>query len=108
MTRDILPIIVKQCEKIGPIIYFDDVFLGQIVKISNISLVSFPYYKVQYYPKAYSGSEYAKIWAIHRYTPADNLALWQMANLSLVCCKQGILTSLSFRSLSDPSRHLHV
>ena len=81
MTRDILPIIVKQCEKIGPIIYFDDVFLGQIVKISNISLVSFPYYKVQYYPKAYSGNEYSKIWAIHRYTPADNLALWQMANL---------------------------
>ena len=81
MTRDILPIIVKRCEDIGPIIYFDDVFLGQIVAISNISLVSLPYYKVQYYPKAYSGQVYSKIWAIHRYTPADNLALWQMANL---------------------------
>ncbi|KNB46657.1 beta-galactosyltransferase 1 [Blastocystis sp. subtype 4] len=81
MTRDILPVIVKQCENIGPIIYFDDVFLGQIVAISNISLVSFPYYKVQYYPLAYSGDKYSKIWAVHRYTPADNLALWQMANL---------------------------
>ena len=81
MSRDVLPIIVKRCVDIGPIIYFDDVFLGQIAKIANISLVPFPWYKVEYYPKAYSGSVYSKLWAVHRYTPVDNMALWQLANL---------------------------
>lgn len=81
MSRDVLPIIVKRCVDIGPIIYFDDVFLGQIAKIANISLVSFPWNKVYYYPKAYDGKSYSKLWAIHRYTAVDNMALWQMANL---------------------------
>ena len=81
MSRDVLPIIVKRCEEIGPIIYFDDVFLGQIVKISNITLFPFTYAKVIYYPKPYSGKEYSKLWAVHRFTPVDNYAMWQMANL---------------------------
>ena len=81
MTRDVLHTIVQRCVDIGPIIYFDDVFLGQIAKVANISLVSFPYYKVSYSPLAYSGATYSKVWAIHRYTPTDNVAMWQLANL---------------------------
>ena len=81
MTRDVLHTIVQRCVDIGPIIYFDDVFLGQIAKVGNISLVSFPYYKVSYSPLAYSGATYSKVWAIHRYTPTDNVAMWQLANL---------------------------
>ena len=81
MSRDVLPIIVKRCVDIGPIIYFDDVFLGQIAKIANITLYPFPWNKVFYYPKTYSGKDYSKLWSIHRYTPADNMALWQIANL---------------------------
>ena len=81
MSRDVLPIIVKRCVDIGPIIYFDDVFLGQIAKIANITLYPFPWNKVFYYPKTYSGKDYSKLWSIHRYTPVDNIALWQIANL---------------------------
>ena len=81
MTRDVLHTIVERCVDIGPIIYFDDVFLGQIAKIAGITLVPFPYYKVSYTPIAYSGEKYSKIWAVHRYTPTDNVALWQIASL---------------------------
>lgn len=81
MSRDVLPKIVKRCVDIGPIIYFDDVFLGQIAQVADIKLLSFPVNKVIYSPKPYRGDTYSKLWAVHRFTPVDNVAMWQMANL---------------------------
>ena len=80
IAGDTLETIVKYCEYIGPIIYFDDVFLGQIAAITNITLLSYPGGVMEYMWKSYSPSVYMKLSAAHRYMPADVLALWQIAN----------------------------
>ena len=80
IAGDTLETIVKYCEYIGPIIYFDDVFLGQIAAITNVTLLSYPGGVMEYMWKSYSPSVYMKLSAAHRYTPADVLALWQIAN----------------------------
>ena len=80
IAGDTLQTIVKYCEHIGPIIYFDDVFLGQIASITNITLLSYPGGVMEFMWKKYNGLTYKKLAAAHRYTPADVVALWQIAN----------------------------
>ena len=80
IAGDTLKTIVKYCEHIGPIIYFDDVFLGQIAAISNITLLTYPPGTMEFMWKPYKSSTYVKLHAAHRYTPADVIALWQIAN----------------------------
>ena len=92
MSRDVLPMIVKGCEEIGPIIYFDDVFLGQIAAKRNISIVPYPGGRVFFEPRSFSGKFYKNIWAIHRFSPVDNLAMWQLANFYSVSIKHSNAT----------------
>ena len=80
IAGDTLQTIVKYCEHIGPIIYFDDVFLGQIASITNITLLSYPGGVMEFLWKKYNGKTYKKLAAAHRYTPVDIVALWQIAN----------------------------
>lgn len=80
IAGDTLRMIVKYCEHIGPIIYFDDVFLGQIAAITNITLLTYPPGAMEFMNKPYSPSTYTKLVAAHRYTPVDVVALWQLAN----------------------------
>ena len=80
IAGDTLQTIVKYCEYIGPIIYFDDVFLGQIAAITNITLLTYPPGTMEYMWKSYNSKTYSKLSSAHRYTPVDVIALWQIAN----------------------------
>lgn len=80
IAGDTLETIVKYCEHIGPILYFDDVFLGQIATVTNITLLSYPPGIMEFLWKPYLPGTYMKLSAAHRYTPADVIALWQIAN----------------------------
>lgn len=80
IAGDTLRMIVKYCEHIGPIIYFDDVFLGQIAAITDIKLLNYPPGTMEFMNKPYTPSTYTKLAAAHRYTPVDIIALWQLAD----------------------------
>lgn len=80
IAGDTLATIVKYSEHIGPILYFDDTFLGQVAAITNITLLTYPQGVMEFMWKAYMPGVYMRLSAAHRYTPVDVVALWQLAN----------------------------
>lgn len=80
IAGDTLSTIVKYSEHIGPILYFDDTFLGQVAAITNITLLTYPQGVMEFMWKAYMPGVYMRLSAAHRYTPADVVAVWQLAN----------------------------
>lgn len=79
LPRDVLGKIVEYSSQIGPVIYFDDVFLGQIADKANITLVPMSSRLVFGNTIAFTSSFY-DLWAMHRIGPADRIALWGMQN----------------------------
>lgn len=80
ITGDALRTIVETSEKISPILYFDDVFLGMIAKEARLTLLSYPGNTLFFYTQAFDPVSYTKMSAAHRYSPVDLLALWQIVN----------------------------
>ena len=80
ITGDVLRTIVETSEKISPILYFDDVFLGMIAKEARLTLLSYPGNTLFFYTQAFDPVSYTKMSAAHRYSPVDLLALWQIVN----------------------------
>lgn len=83
IAGDTLRTIVETSEKIGPILYFDDVFLGMIAREAELTLLRYPGNTLFFYNQAFNPSSYSKMSAAHRYGPVDLLALWQIANRCL-------------------------
>ena len=80
IAGDTLKTIVETSEKIGPILYFDDVFLGMIAREANLTLLTYPGNTLYFFNQAFNPSVYSRMSAAHRYAPVDLLALWQIAS----------------------------
>lgn len=107
LPKDVLGKIVEYSSQIGPVIYFDDVFLGQIADKANITIVPLSNKLVRPNTDPFTPSFY-KLWAMHRIGPIDRVALWEMRNLymkndSFVCFGKWSQTGNSFIT---PSQHI--
>lgn len=80
IAYDTLSMIVKYSEMVGPIIYFDDVFLGQIARKANISLLDYPNKDMYFWAQKYEPIMYSSLVAAHKYAPQDILALWSLGD----------------------------
>ena len=74
LTGDVLPVIVKASANLGPLLYFDDVFLGQVAEKKGIALVPLNISKISFGPVPYLF--FKDLWAVHRISPVDRIALW--------------------------------
>ena len=74
LTRDVLPVAVNTSATMDSLLYFDDVFLGQVAEKKGIQLLPFNDSKVAFSPVPFIYIH--SLWAIHRMSPADRMALW--------------------------------
>ena len=79
LTRDVLPIVVNTSAKMDYLLYFDDVFLGQVAEKTGITLTPLDSSKISFGPVPYMF--FKDLWGVHRMSPADRMALWL-----LQCC----------------------
>ena len=79
LTRDVLPIVVNVSAKMKRLLYFDDVFLGQVAEKTGITLIPLNSSKISFAPVPYMF--FKDLWGVHRISPGDRMALWL-----LHCC----------------------